>query len=97
MAPELFENKSFNKSVDAFAFGVLMWEVFTAEVPFYLVDVAAIRFAASSHTPLSHRPLPICQGAHAGEQPSPRPLVRHTRQVLRAHATLLGYAVRRQT
>ena len=43
MAPELFENRSFNKSVDAFAFGVLTWEVFTGEVPFYMLDVSDIR------------------------------------------------------
>ena len=39
MAPELLENKSFNKSVDVYAFGVLLCEMFTQEVPFYGVDI----------------------------------------------------------
>ena len=43
MAPELLESKSFNKSVDVYAFGVLLCEMFTAEVPFYGVDINAIR------------------------------------------------------
>uniref|UniRef100_A0A7S2BRV6 Protein kinase domain-containing protein n=1 Tax=Florenciella parvula TaxID=236787 RepID=A0A7S2BRV6_9STRA len=34
MAPELLENASFNKSVDVYAFGILLWELFTGEVPF---------------------------------------------------------------
>jgi hypothetical protein len=40
---ELMENKSYNKSVDVFAFAVLMWEVLSCEVPFYMMDVAEIR------------------------------------------------------
>lgn len=27
MAPELLENRPFNKSIDVYAFGVLLWEV----------------------------------------------------------------------
>jgi len=27
MAPELLENRPFNKSVDVYAFGILLWEV----------------------------------------------------------------------
>lgn len=40
---ELFENKPFNKSVDVYAFGVLMWELFTSDIPFYMVDVSDVR------------------------------------------------------
>ena len=36
---ELLENKPFNKSVDTYAFGVLMWEMFTGEIPFYMIDI----------------------------------------------------------
>ena len=43
MAPELFENKSYNKSVDTYAFGILMWEIFAREIPHYMVDVVDIR------------------------------------------------------
>lgn len=43
MAPELFQNRPFNKSVDVYAFGVLLWEVFTQEIPFYQFPVPDIR------------------------------------------------------
>jgi serine/threonine protein kinase len=43
MAPELFQNKSYNKSVDSFAFGVLMWELFTGDIPFYMMEIMDIR------------------------------------------------------
>jgi len=43
MAPELLDNKSFNKSVDVYAFGVLLCEMFTGEMPFAGVDVPTIR------------------------------------------------------
>lgn len=40
---ELIENKPYNKSVDVYAFGVLMWEVLSGEVPYYMTDIAEIR------------------------------------------------------
>lgn len=43
MAPELLDNKPFNKSVDVYAFAILLYEIFTCEIPFYLVDVMNIR------------------------------------------------------
>lgn len=43
MAPELFENKQFNKSVDVYSFGILLWEIFAREIPFYMIDVFDIR------------------------------------------------------
>lgn len=43
MAPELLENKHFNKSVDVYAFGVLLNELFTGEVPFFGIDLMTIR------------------------------------------------------
>jgi serine/threonine protein kinase len=33
MAPELLQNATYSKSVDMYAFGVLLWEILTAEVP----------------------------------------------------------------
>ena len=41
-ALELLENKPFSKSVDTYAFGVLMWEMFTGEIPFYMIDIRDI-------------------------------------------------------
>lgn len=37
------ENKPYNKSVDVFAFAVLMWEVLSGEIPFYQTEVSEIR------------------------------------------------------
>ncbi len=34
MAPELLQNKPFNRAVDVYAYGVLLSEIFTREVPF---------------------------------------------------------------
>eukprot|EP01038_Epipyxis_sp_PR26KG_P004553 gene4553-6425_t len=43
MAPELIENNPYNKSVDVYAFGVLLWEILANEVPFYNVSISDIR------------------------------------------------------
>lgn len=43
MAPELFLSKSYNKSVDVYSFGMVVWEAFTQEIPFYLLEVSDIR------------------------------------------------------
>ena len=40
---ELIENKPYNKSVDVYAFGVLMWEVLSGEIPFYMIDINELR------------------------------------------------------
>ena len=33
MAPELFQKRSYDQSVDVFAFGCLLWEIINREVP----------------------------------------------------------------
>lgn len=43
MAPELLENKHYTKSVDLYAFGVLLWEIFSGEIPFNRMDIPEIR------------------------------------------------------
>lgn len=43
MAPELLENKPFNKSVDVYAFGIMLNELFAGEIPFMGLDVPTIR------------------------------------------------------
>lgn len=43
MAPELIEGLGFNKSVDVYAFGILMCEIFSQEIPFYMIDSNEIR------------------------------------------------------
>lgn len=40
---ELLQNKGFNKSVDIYAFAIILWEIFAAEIPFLRLDVNEIR------------------------------------------------------
>ncbi len=40
---ELLQNKGFNKTVDTYAFAVILWEIFAAEIPFLRLDVNEIR------------------------------------------------------
>eukprot|EP01033_Poteriospumella_lacustris_P013511 gene13511-9667_t len=43
MAPELLDNGTFTKSVDCYAMGMVIWEIFTKEIPFGRMDVSEIR------------------------------------------------------
>ena len=42
MAPELFMKKAYNETVDQWAFGTLLWELFVREVPFDGLEPADI-------------------------------------------------------
>ena len=35
MAPELFQKRAYDASVDVFAYGTLLWEIMHRETPFY--------------------------------------------------------------
>jgi len=43
MAPELFKKQAYDGAVDVYAFGTLVWEVVTRQVPFDGIDPADIR------------------------------------------------------
>lgn len=43
MAPELFQKRPYDEKVDVFAFGNLLWEIVTREVPYDGLDVPDIR------------------------------------------------------
>jgi len=43
MAPELFQKKSYDEKVDVFAFGTLLWELVSREVPFDGLEPADIK------------------------------------------------------
>lgn len=38
MAPELFQKRSYDETVDVFAFGTMLWELITREVPYDGLD-----------------------------------------------------------
>jgi serine/threonine protein kinase len=40
---ELLENRSYNKSVDVYAFGIVFWELLTHSIPFKQLSIADIR------------------------------------------------------
>ncbi|CAM9591456.1 unnamed protein product [Scytosiphon promiscuus] len=42
MAPELLLERPFNKSVDVYSFGILLWEIITREVPFKGLEASDI-------------------------------------------------------
>lgn len=43
MAPELYQKRQYDEKVDQFAFGTLLWELVTRQVPYDGIDVADIR------------------------------------------------------
>ena len=43
MAPELLQNRSYNKAVDVYAFGMLLWELFTGDVPYQGFELTEIK------------------------------------------------------
>lgn len=52
MAPELFLKRTYDESVDIFAYGTLLWEILTREVPFDGLDVPDIRSKVEKEEPL---------------------------------------------
>ena len=52
MAPELFQKRQYDESVDVFAFGTMLWELIWREVPNDGLDPADIRAAVEEGKPL---------------------------------------------
>lgn len=52
MAPELFQKRQYDESVDIFAFGTLLWELVNREVPYDGLDPADIRHKVEKDEPL---------------------------------------------
>ena len=45
MAPELFQKRQYDETIDVFAFGTMLWELMAREVPFDGLDPNDIRIA----------------------------------------------------
>jgi len=43
MAPEILQKKSYDEKVDVFAFGTLIWEIFTRKIPHEGVELADLK------------------------------------------------------
>lgn len=52
MAPELFQKRLYDETVDVFAYGTLLWELIAREVPYDGLDVADIRAKVEKEEPL---------------------------------------------
>lgn len=52
MAPELFQKRQYDGGVDVFAFGTLLWELASREVPYDGLDPADIRAKVEKDEPL---------------------------------------------
>lgn len=52
MAPELFQKRAYDESVDIFAFGSLLWELVTREVPYDGLDTTDIKSKVEKDEPL---------------------------------------------
>lgn len=79
MAPELFQKRSYDQSIDVFAFGTMLWELMTREVPYDGLDPADIRAAVEKGEPL-RMPYDLdprlsqlineCRAANSAQRPS---------------------------
>ena len=58
MAPELFQKKSYDKKVDVFAFGTLLWEIFARKVPFEGLEPSDVAQRVMSQEPLDMQSVP---------------------------------------
>ena len=52
MAPELFQKRQYDEKVDVFAFGTLLWEILSREVPYDGLEAADIRAKVERGEPL---------------------------------------------
>ncbi|CAM9700451.1 unnamed protein product [Chrysoparadoxa australica] len=92
MSPELLANKPFTRAVDIYAFGMLLWELFTQEIPYYGLEVADIRDVVMSgerpSIPRGECPVAIrelirdCWDADPSARPTAKTLIEELRIVL---------------
>ena len=79
MAPELFQKRVYDESVDVFAYGTLLWELVAREVPYDGLDVSDIRAKVEKEEPLKTpygtdvrivQLINECRQANTAERPS---------------------------
>jgi serine/threonine protein kinase len=58
MAPEIFQKKSYDRKVDVFAYGTLLWEIFARKVPFEGLEPSDVALRVFKEEGLSLSGLP---------------------------------------
>lgn len=58
MAPEIFQKRAYDEKIDVFAYGTLLWEIFTRKVPFEGLEPADIMQKVLRDDPLSMMGVP---------------------------------------
>lgn len=58
MAPELFQKKAYDKKIDVWAFGTLLWEVFARKVPFEGLEPSDVAQRVMSQEALDMQSVP---------------------------------------
>ena len=53
MAPEIFQKRAYDEKIDVFAFGTLLWELFSRKVPFEGLEPADVMTKVLKEDPLS--------------------------------------------
>ena len=59
MSPEVIRSNMYSKGADVWSFGVLVWEMLTAEVPYNGVEGMAVAYGIAT----GHLKLPIPEGS----------------------------------
>jgi serine/threonine protein kinase len=49
MAPEIIRHEPYDFSVDAYSFGILMWEVYTREIPYANMTAIQAAYAVAKY------------------------------------------------
>ena len=79
MAPELFQKRVYDETVDVFAFGNLLWELVSREVPYDGLDVQDIRTKVERDEPMKilygtdprlAQLIHECRSSNPGDRPS---------------------------
>ncbi len=77
MAPELFYKKSYDETVDVFAFGTLLWELVSRQVPYEGLEPDQIRGKLTTPLPIPYncpaevaKLIPACRAAAPDKRPS---------------------------
>jgi len=91
MSPEQFQQKAYNHKVDVFAFGAILWEIFSREVPFDGIEPIDVKEKVlagrdleirSSIPPQIHRVISKCRAMDPHDRPDFPEIIKELKQAL---------------